>query len=98
MEITITWTKIIVVVAVYFTGRYFYYSYMKWVTGSLYPFDPTEYYKTSSYTHGWDMGYIHGSHKMKIRYEKCHRQHTELKEKYRIAHAKVAALEDSLHD
>lgn len=97
MEITITWTKIIVLVAAYFTGRYVYYAYMKWGTGCTHPFDPTVHYKTSAYTRGWNMGYIHGSHKMKIRYEKCRRQYTALKEKYSVAYAKVMALENNLH-
>lgn len=56
MEITITWTKIIVLVARSFTGRYLYYSYLKWHTGSPDPFDPTEYCKTSSYTRGLEHG------------------------------------------
>ena len=98
MEITITWTKIIVLIAGYFTGRYVYYSYWKWVTGCPDPFDPTEHYQTSAYTRGWNMGYIHGSHKLKTKYEKCRRQYTELKEKYRVVHAKVVALENNLPD
>lgn len=94
MEITITWTKIIVLVAGYLIGRYLYFTYQKWVTGSPCPFDPTEHYQTSSYTRGWNMGFIHGSHKLKVKYDKCRRQHRELQDKYRISQAKLIALEN----
>jgi hypothetical protein len=98
MEITITWTKIIVLTVGYFTGRYVYFTYLKWVTGCQNPFDPTEHYRTAAYTRGWNMGYIHGSQKLKVKYGKCRRQYIELKEKYRIAHAKLTALENDLPD
>lgn len=98
MEITITWTKIIVLTAGYFTGRYLYYTYMKWITGCPGHFDPTVHYRTSAYTSGWNMGYIHGSHKLKIKYEKCRRQYTDLKERHRLANAKLTALETDLSD
>jgi hypothetical protein len=98
MEITITWTKIIFLVAGYFSGRYVYYSYLKWVTGCSDPFDPTTHYRTSSYTRGWNMGYIHGSHKLKTKYEKGRSQYNQLREKYRVTHAKLTALENNLPD
>jgi len=98
MEITITWTKIIVLICLYFAGRYVYFSYMKYVTGCQNPFDPTEYYSTSSYTRGWNMGYLHGSHKLKIKYSKCRQQYCKLKEKYHAACVKLNALEINLPD
>lgn len=98
MEITITWTKIIVLTTGYFTGRYVYYTYLKWVTGCPDPFDPTIHYRTSAYTNGWNMGYIHGSHKLKIKYDKCRRQYNELREKHRVTCAKLDALESDWPD
>ncbi|WP_428330359.1 hypothetical protein [Mucilaginibacter sp.] len=94
MEITITWTKIIVLTISYFSGRYLYFSFLKYYTGCPFPFDPTEFYETSSYEKGWNMGYIHGSHKYKIRCEKYRKQIAEVKEKYSVTYAKLRSLED----
>jgi hypothetical protein len=98
MEITITWTKIIVVTVIYFAGRYLYFSFLKYYTGSHAPFDPTEFYETSSYSQGWQMGYLHGSHKLKIKYDKCRNQYLELKEKYRTTQAKLNSLESNFDE
>jgi hypothetical protein len=98
MEITITWTKIIVVTLTYFSARYIYYSFLKWYSGSYAPFDPTEFHETSSYSEGWKMGHLHGSHKLRIRCEKYRRQIAEVKEKHRISNIKVKSLEDKLLD
>jgi len=98
MEITITWTKIIVTAATYFTGRYLYFSYMKWVTACDDPFDPTVYYRTSSYTNGWDMGYRHGTKKMRAEHTKRKKELTELKDKYRKSQEMLSNLENSLPD
>ena len=96
MEITITWTKIIVITLTYFSGRYLYYSFLKWNSGSYAPFDPTEFYQTSSYSEGWRMGHLHGSHQLRIKCEKYRRQIAELKEKHRISDIKVKSLESKI--
>jgi len=83
MEITITWTKIIVTAATYFIGRYLYFSYMKWVTACDDPFDPTVYYRTSSYTN---------------EHTKRKKELTELKDKYRKSQEMLSNLENSLPD
>jgi hypothetical protein len=98
MEITITWTKIIVLLSTYFAGRYVYFSYMKWVTGCDDPFDPTVYYKTSSYSHGWNIGYRHGTAKMREKYESSWNTLKTLKKRCRIAEDKLAALEENRPD
>lgn len=41
MEITITWTKLIVLFVAWHGLRYIYHTYMKYVTGCCDPFDPT---------------------------------------------------------
>lgn len=96
MEITITWTKIIVLALSYFGGRYLYHSYVRWYSGYPEPFDFMESLDTSMYYRGWQMGKVHGSHLMKAKYARCKKKLEDLEEAYSIARQKLNAYEDQL--
>lgn len=60
MQITITWTTVFVLLSVYFTVRYLYFSYLKWTRGCPDAFDPWVSLSESKSDSGWRTGYEHG--------------------------------------
>ncbi len=71
INITINLSTVIYALMIYYGCRYLYFSYLKYVSGCIRPFDPTYYYHEATGS-GWHRGYEQGQAKIiaKFRLEK----------------------------
>ena len=72
MEFTITLPTLAITILAYYTGRYLYFSFLKYRSGHQRPFDPRCNYRTSSWL-DWQRGYEQGQAKIIHQYhlEQC---------------------------
>lgn len=72
MELTITLPVLARIILAYYAARYLYFSFLKYRSGHIRPFDPRYNYRTSSRL-DWRRGYEKGQAKIIHQYhlEKC---------------------------
>jgi hypothetical protein len=72
MELTITLPSLAGIILAYYAARYLYFSFLKYRSGHIRPFDPRYNYRTSSWL-DWQRGFEQGQAKIFHKYhlEKC---------------------------
>ncbi len=80
MEFTITFPTLAISILTYYTGRYLYFSFLKYRSGHQRPFNPRYNYRTGSCP-DWQRGFEQGQAKILHQYhlEECCRDEAVLK-------------------